>query len=388
MATTSIKKMTFVAFSLLSLAAAANAGETDNKVRKLQREMNQTRTETATGSAGARTASAKAPIENSYNVNVTFDVLYWNPEIENNGIAQSSVFPPAPYGAGTPAAAYLPSKGDMTNLGYQWSWGFRAGLGYDIPHDNWDVGLEYTYFNSSASEVVSAGNNSYYKRSRGSAIIENGLGLAAFAEKVRAQGSLDIQNVDLTLGREYFISSNVAFKPSAGLTSAWIKSNETVQYGGGTTTAPSGVQGYNGNNTKVTDNCKSWGLGPQFGLATTWHLEHGFSFVGNVRAAAIYSSFKTAHRNNYSAVETRNIFVKNSFRAFIPKVDFVLGVNWETCFNNNRNHFVAGLGWETQLYFNQIQRFQSAGGITSSTGVYAGRDLSLQGITLNLRVDF
>ncbi|PCI77186.1 hypothetical protein COB21_03365 [Candidatus Aerophobetes bacterium] len=388
MATTSIKKMTFIAFSLLSFTAAVCAGESDNKMKKLQKQMKQTRAENGAGTAGARMAPAKAQIENSYNFNVNFDVLYWSPDIENNSITQSSSFAPGPYGPGTAGGNGLPTAGEMIDLRYDWSWGFRVGVGYDTAHDNWDVGVDYTYFTSSASNNLTAGNNAYYKLVRGSQAIEAAAGDGDFATQVNSTGSLDFQNVNLTLGRAYFVSSNLEFKPTVGLRSAWINDKETVEYGGGAVVGPHGGRGFHGNNTKVIDNCKSWGIGPQIAINTTWHLDHGFSFFGNLSASAIYSSFKTTHKNCYSSDVDFNISVTNNFHAFIPNVDFFLGLRWDSLFNKNKNYFGIGLGWETQVFWNQIQRFESVEGVSATAGAWDGRDLSLQGLTIDVKIDF
>ena len=43
----------------------------------------------------------------------------------------------------------LAFDGRVKNLDYDWSWGWRAGIGYNAPHDGWDLLLNYTWFRSS-----------------------------------------------------------------------------------------------------------------------------------------------------------------------------------------------------------------------------------------------
>lgn len=389
MATISIKKVSWIAFSLLSLAATTNfAGETDNKLRKLQNQMDQTRTETAAGTVGARTAPRRAEIDRGYQVNVALDVLYWRPEVANNTVTQSGSFPPA----GAQGEVYLPTSGQVQNMNYRWNWGVRVGIGYDFKHDNWDLDLTYTHLSSHARWNQGTGQNSFYTLTRGSNAVLPSTTAYSFATEVKASGSFAYQGLDLILGRDYFVSSKLAFNPHFGLKSAWIEDNESVEYGGGVLTAPNGKQGFSGNNTKAIDNCKSWGIGPAMGLNSSWYFHKGFSVGMNLDGALIYTSYKTRHKNYFSASpEVDIIDVTNNYHRFIPMIDLFLGLKWETYFNKDKNYFDIALGWETQMWWDQIQRFevtQGTGGTANVTGTYNGRDLSMQGMTLKLMVSF
>lgn len=389
MATISIKKVSWIAFSLLSLAATTNfAGETDNRLRKLQSQMDQTRTETAVGTVGARTAPRTAEIDRGYQVNLAVDVLYWRPEVANNTVTQSGSFPPA----GLPGQVFLPTSGQLKNMSYQWNWGFRVGLGYDFKHDNWDLDLTYTYFGSNARWDKSMGQNGFYTQTRGSQMIFSGAGYAPVATQVQASGSFVYQRLDLLLGRDYFVSSKLAVNPHFGLKSAWIENNESVEYGGGAFTSPNGQQGFSGNNAKAIDNCKSWGIGPAMGLSSSWYIHGGLSVGMNVDGALVYTSYKTHHKNFFSVPsEDTLIDVTSNYHLFIPMVDLFLGLKWETYFNKDKNYFDIALGWETQMWWDQIQRFgqnPASSGLSGAGGTYTGRDLSMQGGTLKLKVSF
>src|SRR3990167_6434395 len=37
---------------------------------------------------------------------------------------------------------------DILSVHCKWDWGFRAGIGYRIPHDFWDTQLSYTHFHT------------------------------------------------------------------------------------------------------------------------------------------------------------------------------------------------------------------------------------------------
>ncbi len=59
----------------------------------------------------------------------------------------------------------------------------------------------------------------------------------------------------------------------------------------------------------------------------------------------------------------------------------LFGLGWDCSFNKNRKHFSAQLAYEIEDWLNYLQIFTNISGSQN-------RDLILQAITLELRVDF
>ncbi len=58
-----------------------------------------------------------------------------------------------------------------------------------------------------------------------------------------------------------------------------------------------------------------------------------------------------------------------------------LGIGWDVDFNKDRSHFATQLGYEMQLWVNQLR-------LPTSQLIQLHGDLTLQGVTFNCRFDF
>jgi hypothetical protein len=76
------------------------------------------------------TPNAGPRIDSDWNVFLTADFIYWT-------IRQDGMFY-AVSGAGTGA-----SGGKVHDLDWKWEPGFKVGLGFNLPHDGWDLFAEY-----------------------------------------------------------------------------------------------------------------------------------------------------------------------------------------------------------------------------------------------------
>ena len=100
----------------------------DSRVTQLENQMQQVRTETAMGTYGAQTASARAEVD-GYGWFFNFDVLYWHAKVGGTEFAYTDQDP----------RAQLPVKGRTKDIDFEWDWGIRVGLGYNFEHDGWDL---------------------------------------------------------------------------------------------------------------------------------------------------------------------------------------------------------------------------------------------------------
>src|SRR3990167_4162671 len=44
---------------------------------------------------------------------------------------------------------------------FKWNWGYRLGIGYIFPHDQWDIDLDWTHFYTKTSSNVSTNRNTF-----------------------------------------------------------------------------------------------------------------------------------------------------------------------------------------------------------------------------------
>ncbi|WP_420422696.1 Lpg1974 family pore-forming outer membrane protein [Simkania sp.] len=89
-------------------------------------------------------------------------------------------------------------------------------------HDNWDVNLNYTWFESDDSSGTT--------KLEPSAVISLKLPDSVPWRHARSHHDLNYNNLNLEIGREYFISRTISTRPEIGLKSSWIYDRQKVRY--------------------------------------------------------------------------------------------------------------------------------------------------------------
>ena len=364
--------------SLMTSSAVFAAMDMDSRVSQLENQMSQVRTETAMGTYGANTATARAEVDGQ-GWFFTADVLYWHAKVGGTEYAYSDQDP----------VASLPISGRSKDIDFEWDWGFRVGLGYNFEHDGWDIGAQYTYFDSNGSDSTRAGQNSSIVPLRGSATITvtpgTGIPDFIFCTSAKSQYDFDYQSLDLELGRAYFVSGKLSFRPHWGLKTAWLDQEQIARYTGGT--AGVTVLGLEGSTVHVKDDCNFWGLGPRAGVNSKWHLGNGFSIIGNVAGALLFGFFDVDHKERWSNNIDHRIKLHANRHAFSPTVQMQLGLHYDRYVHNNKQHIGLGLGFEANYWWRQNQMLKVDDAQVLKYERYS-EDVSMHGVTLDFKWDF
>ena len=250
-------------------------------------------------------------------------------------------------------------SGSVKSPHFEWEYGVRLGLGYNMPHDQWDLRLNWTWFRDHASSHTSSGfstTEALYP------VFMNPDATSTFdvAAAISADAHLHLQlNVlDLEMGRQFYAGKWLSLRPHFGLRNAWVDQTYKVSYD----------TLYNSTDEIVLDDYHThmkndyWGLGVRGGLDTQWGLGAGFSIFGNAAVSVLYGFFDIHHSEHYVESSTSSGYVlseKNSFRAGRAVTDLQIGMRWDKNFANDRFHFGVQAGWEHHMFFsqNQIMRF-------------------------------
>lgn len=371
--------MRAVSIALSSLAfssVAFGVMDMDSRVTQLENQMKQVHTETAIGTFGAETASARLNGKGT-DAYVQLDILCWHAR-----------FPDAAYAATDSAQAGLfPIQGEVKNIDFDWDFGFRVGLGYNFAHDSWNLGARYTYFQTTGSDSESALQIIPLQSDGKIPDMRPGKHpewSADFLYCTKASSTLEMtyQTLDLDLGRAFFVSKYLSFRPFWGVKTGWIKVTQTTRYTGGDPLEGGinagqlpnvlrGVQvvGLQNNVVATTLNDTYWSIGPRVGCDSKWHMGAGFSIEGDVAASLLYGFNKARVRENYSQYPGETfIDVRDNFRLVTPVMEMKLGIRYDTNVNDDKQHFGVGFGYDTQYWFPD--------------------DIMLYGFTLDFRFDF
>lgn len=365
------KRFMYIPLTIIALVASSSAFarmDMDSRVSQLETEMHQASTENSMGTFGANTASARADVDGN-GWSLSGAALFWRASVGGTEYA---------YTDADLAGNAVRIKGRNKHIDFDTDWGLRFGLGYNAIHDGWDVLLQYTWFDTNGSDSTRAGPNSSVVQSRAWERIRS---TAHFTHcgSAKSMYNFDYQSLNLELGRSYFISSKLSLRPHIGLKSAWIDQSQITRYTDGDLAA---------NTVHVKDDSDFWGLGPRFGSDSKWHLTNGFSVVGNIAAALLCGHFDVDHNERFSAVKINRIRLHDNQHAFSPMVQMKLGLHYDKYLNDNKQHVGVGIGYEAEYWWRQNQIFQLDQTPTFFQFEHASEDVSMHGLTIDLKLDF
>lgn len=376
-----LKKMwPAAAASLVAFTSILNAAD-DAQVRNLE---NRVCTLEKTRDCGCMVNPPGRPeVKCGYNVFVEADLLWWSAyQTGLEYVVETKTDP------GFPVSI---NNGDAHSQSNTYDWGFRFGVGYNMPHDGWDLYGNWTFFNNEWEDSKKAPLNGTLfpiwmnpDLDLSPTPLVGGAGVTT----AKANWEFELNMIDLELGREFFVSKWLTMRPHVGFRYARLDQKWHVNY----------RFMYDSRNYRdeVHNSNDFWGFGLRGGLNTQWGLGSGFSIYGNAAAALLHGHFHISQQESLVNVGTREkqnrLKLNNRFRAGRATTDIALGLRWDHMFEGDRFHLGVQLGWEHHMFFGQNQMWQfvngTASGSIDAAHNRANDELSTQGWTLAARFDF
>lgn len=373
------------ALILICSTIAAFAGLSD-RVGKLEQEMNEIGATTTIDTFGASFAPG-APNVDGRGFFIVGELLYWHAKVGGTEYAYS-LSSTANFNA-----LSLPVKGATKENDFSWDLGLKAALGYNLPHNNWDLLVRYTYFESSNTDSTAKYFPSAIR------MLRTFSNFAILAERAKSHFDIDYNNLDLEMGRWTYMSPQIAVRPHIGVKAAWIDLDQKITYGLPVNPL---LDTLSGTDTKVKDTSDFKGVGPRMGIDSNWHIGYGFSIKADTSFSVLYGHYKVRHKEDFpegivfGQVESFDIKMKSKIHAFSPFLNAILGLQWESYINNNKQHLSLSAGYEVQYYWrqNQIQfseDFQMAPTANPSFRLQfekKSEDVMFYGLNFQARLDF
>lgn len=373
-----LKKMWPLAAATLTAFTSLVNAQTDNaQMRNLENRVSSL--EQRRGASGMINPPGRPQVKGGADLFVFGDLLYWN--AHENGLS---------YAIENEGSNLNLSDAEVKNIHGKWNWGFRVGVGYNLPHDGWDVSLTWLRFTDNGHKRVHAGRDDF--------IFPVGthpadpISTNSTCEKAHSHWRLNLNQLDLDLGREFFVSKWLTVRPHFGVRTNWIRQKWDSDYENFTPTIVIDPPFPNEVDVELRD--KWWGVGLEGGLDTQWGLGGGFSFFGNLTAAIIYGFHDFDNKEQDSPAFTRSLpngkFVDldNTYRISHPILDLMMGLRYDYMFSDDRFHVGLQVGWEHHVYFSQNQFPVFVDDVNQGTFVRNQGDLTLQGWTFAARFDF
>jgi hypothetical protein len=276
--------------------------------------------------------------------------------------------------------------GRVKNISYDWSWGWRAGIGYNLPHDGWDMLLNYTWFRSNENNSSNTDAPESIRQTWTNPYQTAG---AADALVAHAKGHthLKFDYLDFQLGREFFVSKWLTLRPFMGARALWAHRDMSIKYSGGDLAIAQTPR----KNIKEHLNNHFRGAGLLAGLDTQWGLGEGWSLYGQFGISLIYGKQRLHEKQDALSVtniETRIAHIHDNWTIVRMMTDLGFGLRWDHLFYSDAYRIRLQLGWEQHLLsgFDKDINFVSSstqGKFTLNQG-----DFALSGLALQVRFDF
>ena len=266
------------------------------------------------------------------------------------------------------------------DFNFHWDPGFRLGAGYNLKYDQWDTQLFWTSFHTEAhqsqntsSTLIPLEIETIHPEFFAADLSDN------FAASAKIRWELVVNMFDWELGRNFWVSKGFSLRPFIGVKGGWINQSIKVDYNHLTIqkipTANSGREHLKNN---------FWGVGPLAGVNTKWKLRnfgtHYPSFFGDFSVAGLWGTWNCNDVYTNTAAAKVVVHMKKSRLGALMLRGF-WGAGWDIDFNKGRSHFATRLGYEMQLWINQLR-------LPTSQLIRLHGDLTLQGMTFNCRFDF
>lgn len=311
-------------------------------------------------------APAHAQVVNGYNLFITGDFLYW--KATENGLTFAVE-------ADHHSGDFLSGKLKLIDPSFRWDCGFRLGAGFNIPHGQWDIYVNWTRLLTGAHKHVRASADGGLLPVWAFPAGQLNIGLVSEA---KAFWKLHLNIIDVELGKEFYVGKKLSLRPHLDVRTVFVNQHYTVDY--------------NGINPTIFDQIKIrgnyWGVGPRAGIDMQWNIWKGFSIYGNADISLVYGEFNIHEKEEAPSLPDNQL----SFREEMHMARAISGLGiflgWDHMFGHDEYHFGILAGWEQLMFFEQNQFFRFLdpfyqGSIVSNQG-----DLMLQGLTISARIDF
>lgn len=348
--------------SLCVISTAFCADDLDSRISALEARMSAIKVETAQGTYGAQMATAR-PVFDGYGLFATADLLVWHLKEDGTDYALTNK-KSVPY----------PVVGKAKRAHFDWDVGFRVGVGYEMEHDAWVGKINFTWFQTHASNQT---------HSPGGLTNELGAFLTDDGTKAKVHWKVAYYVIDLEVGRPFFVSKFFSVTPQWGIETAWIFQHATARY---LLDPPIPVFI---DKLKVRAKNNFWGIGPRAGFDANWYFCRDFRLFGSLNGAILWGHFDVHDFEKESGPLVSLIIddLDADLDTIVPNAQMALGFGWDSNICEDRFHVGASVSYEFQYWWRQNQML-TAFQLGSADFERVSKDLTLNGVTIDVRFDF
>ena len=308
------------------------------------------------------------------------------------------------------------------------AWGFQVGAGYTDYERNWRVGVNYNYFKAIFNSPYETAYGQAFAPSQYANSNVDNIGQARFSSNIPLDTAIGpatdqwqsansnedtlgqarffssslftnldygnytlFNNVDVLVARPSMITPNLEFTTQFGIDVQFLQRRQISVFTNSTqdttlTGYISNLGGYFQNYQKYT----WWGVGPEIGFHSNWHLGSNFFFFFDGQGSLAYG-LSTARSATFSKLITNvNSFLaqeaatQNSMYQWSPAMKYLLGLSWSRVMDSSEARLSFKIAYSSQYFFYLMRSIQPEGAYRSENGAGFG----LQGLILSAAIDF
>lgn len=360
----------------LATASCAFAQDGNNTKCRPQKSFEQGHELVQTQMMSGYNAPARIDVRGSWDIYADGSFIYWQVMQDNMEIGVSSVGTPSTVGNADGQQVYI------INTNYEYSPGFKVGVGMNFDHDNWDANAEYTWLHNKISQVSNGQTNAVVYPINDWAARQNA---SSSFNSLVGKWHYKFDILDLMLGRSYYVGNRLSFRPAFGARGCWMRQHTSEVCQG------SSQNGAGTDKGKMTNNYASWGVGPSASLSTSWMVGYGVAIVADIQADVQYRHFDIRQTFQTTTTSLNNTtFHQDHMKTLRPHTDFEMGLEYGTYFDNNNWHVELAATYGFQVFWNENVFRKYVGGSTNSVmnSFSPNGNMYIHGLTATARLDF
>ena len=309
--------------------------------------------------------------ENGFNINASY--IFWQPK---EGGAALGIL------ANTATTKY----GTVINFEENYKSGFKVGLGYAMPYDNWELNAEYIWFHNSHNKSKSRSSTTEFIIPFWAGVINIG----DHAYNCTGTWTLNMDMARLDLSHPLYVGKKLLLNLDFGLKGGRIDQKMHAYYN------LLEDSDYEQSNWK-TD---SWLIGPKIALHSNWMISDCFFLAANFSTALLYQKFdiKGDQIATTSSLGSSRSLLKDTYSMLNPNFELFWGLGYTKSFCDNAYNCMLKAGYEFITYLNQnmMKHYRDNMHInisyehlgTPNTSYQNIGDLFIHGFTVKAQFDF
>jgi len=287
----------------------------------------------------------------------------------------------------------------------KYNFGFRVGLGYIFPDSGNDIQLDWVHFNKDEDTTTTAAPGQVLTTGFGVPLINFAnplvVNLGPFSTVVNntfdptanSTSSFKYDQVNLDMGQYLDVGTRLRLRMFGGLSYARVQDDLSNNYSAGYDVATYFVPPQPFNPILLADDVLNYyetanidskftGIGPRFGIDSSYHLGNCFGFVGHVAGALYVGKVDSSTTQNFTitdldlldTVGTQTILdsgvnttTDNQWRV-VPAFDAKLGLDY-TYIAQNKGEFTVEAGYQWTQFIDAVDRLNNTalGGVSKTT---------------------